>query len=190
MKSILTILLILFSIAFPEKCIYAKSKIEISNSKKSPSLTPDSLENQKKVLKKEISVELENILNYWIKNTIDQENGGFIGKIDGNDVKYPKADKGLVLNSRILWTFSSAYIHNPKPEYKMMAKRSYEYLMKYFWDKQHGGGYWSVDYLGNPKEKHKQIYGQGFMLYGAFGILPSIWREGSTKYAPSNFSNS
>ena len=38
--------------------------------------------------------------------------------------------------------------------------------MKYFWDKQHGGGYWSVDYLGKPKEKHKQMYGQGFMLYG------------------------
>jgi mannobiose 2-epimerase len=71
-----------------------------------------------------------------------------------------------VLNSRILWTFSAAYIHNPKPEYKMMAQRAYAYLMKYFWDNKNGGGYWSVDYKGNPKEKHKQIYGQGFMLYG------------------------
>lgn len=126
----------------------------------------DSLYFSKEQFRSEIKTELENILSYWINNSIDQENGGFIGKIDGKDVKYPKADKGLVLNSRILWTFSSAYIHNPKPEYKMMAQRAYSYLMKYFWDKKNGGGYWSVDYLGNPKEKHKQVYGQGFMLYG------------------------
>jgi mannobiose 2-epimerase len=126
----------------------------------------DSLLLSKEQFRTEMRTELENILSYWIRNSIDQENGGFIGKIDGNDVKYPKADKGLVLNSRILWTFSAAFMHNPKPEYKMMAQRAYSYLMKYFWDKKNGGGYWSVDYLGNPKEKHKQIYGQGFMLYG------------------------
>lgn len=126
----------------------------------------DSLENEKRKFRNEMSQELESILNYWIKNSIDNENGGFIGKVDGNDKTYPKADKGLVLNSRILWTFSAAYIHNPKPEYKMMADRAYTYLMKYFWDKKNGGGYWSVDYLGKPKEKHKQMYGQGFMLYG------------------------
>jgi mannobiose 2-epimerase len=126
----------------------------------------DSLKIQKNIFKKEISLELENILNYWIKNSIDKKNGGFIGKIDGNDLAFPLADKGLVLNSRILWTFSAAYIHNPKPAYKMMAQRAYKYLMEYFWDKKYGGGYWSVDYKGMPKEKHKQIYGQGFMLYG------------------------
>ena len=126
----------------------------------------DSLNRQKKKFRAEVSKELDNILNYWINHTIDADNGGFIGKIDGNNIKYPQADKGLVLNSRILWTFSAAYHHEPKPAYKMMADRAYHYLMKYFWDKEHGGGYWSVDYLGNPKEKHKQMYGQGFMLYG------------------------
>jgi cellobiose epimerase len=126
----------------------------------------DSLEKQKSKFKSEISKELDNILNYWIKHTIDKENGGFIGKIDGNDIIYPKADKGLVLNSRILWTFSAAYLQNPKPEYKMMADRAYQYLMAHFWDKKNGGGYWSVDYSGQPKETHKQIYGQGFLLYG------------------------
>lgn len=126
----------------------------------------DSLENQKKVFRNEMQTELDNILNYWIKNAVDNKNGGFIGKVDGNDKVYAKADKGLVLNSRILWTFSAAYIQNPKPAYKMMADRAYNYLMEHFWDKKNGGGYWSVDYLGKPKEKHKQMYGQGFMLYG------------------------
>lgn len=126
----------------------------------------DSLENQKKVFRNEMQKELDNILNYWIKNAVDSKNGGFIGRVDGNDKDYAEADKGLVLNSRILWTFSAAYIQNPQQAYKMMADRAYNYLMEHFWDKKNGGGYWSVDYLGKPKEKHKQMYGQGFMLYG------------------------
>ncbi len=126
----------------------------------------DSLENQKKVFRNEMQKELDNILNYWLKNAVDSKNGGFIGRVDGNDKVYANADKGLVLNSRILWTFSAAYIQNPQPAYKMMADRAYNYLMEHFWDKKNGGGYWSVDYLGKPKEKHKQMYGQGFMLYG------------------------
>ncbi|CAN1544619.1 COG2942 N-acyl-D-glucosamine 2-epimerase [Spirosomataceae bacterium] len=155
------ILLVAFSYVLNARagCLTNEDKLVISKEK-------DSLLLSKERFRTEMETELENILSYWIKNAVDQENGGFIGKIDGNDVKYPKADKGLVLNSRILWTFSAAYIHNPKPEYKMMAQRAYVYLMKYFWDNKNGGGYWSVDYKGNPKEKHKQIYGQGFMLYG------------------------
>jgi mannobiose 2-epimerase len=155
------ILLVAFSYVLNARagCLTNEDILVISKEK-------DSLLLSKERFRTEMKTELENILSYWIKNALDQENGGFIGKIDGNDVKYPKADKGLVLNSRILWTFSAAYIHNPKPEYKMMAQRAYAYLMKYFWDNKNGGGYWSVDYKGNPKEKHKQIYGQGFMLYG------------------------
>jgi mannobiose 2-epimerase len=155
------ILLVAFSYVLNARagCLTNEDILVISKEK-------DSLLLSKERFRTEMKTELENILSYWIKNALDQENGGFIGKIDGNDVKYPKADKGLVLNSRILWTFSAAYIHNPKLEYKMMAQRAYAYLMKYFWDNKNGGGYWSVDYKGNPKEKHKQIYGQGFMLYG------------------------
>lgn len=119
-----------------------------------------------KEFKSEVEKELENILNYWIEHSVDKEHGGFYGKITADDTIIRDAEKGLVLNSRILWTFSAAYIHNPKPVYKEMATRAYDYLLAHFWDSKNSGGYWSVDYLGNPKQTHKQIYGQGFMLYG------------------------
>jgi mannobiose 2-epimerase len=119
-----------------------------------------------KTFRSEVEKELDNILNYWINHSVDKEHGGFYGKITADDQIIKDADKGLVLNSRILWTFSAAYLHQPKPIYKEMAKRAYDYLLEHFWDKKNSGGYWSVDYLGNPKETHKQIYGQGFMLYG------------------------
>jgi mannobiose 2-epimerase len=44
-----------------------------------------------------------------MENTPDLVRGGFIGRIDGQDRPHPDAPKGLVLNSRILWTFSAAW---------------------------------------------------------------------------------
>jgi cellobiose epimerase len=114
----------------------------------------------------EVTQELENILNYWEKYTLDNEFGGFQGRINADDEIVPQADKGLVLNARILWTLSAAYQHNAKPEYLQLAHRAFDYLNTYFRDKNYGGLYWSVDYSGNPNNTRKQIYGQAFAIYG------------------------
>ncbi len=114
----------------------------------------------------ELKKELDDILNYWIKYVPDDINGGFVGKITINDERIVGADRGLVLYARILWSFSRAYRFDPVPAYKEMADRAYHYLWSTFWDADRGGAYWSVDYLGNPKNKNKQFYGQGFLLYG------------------------
>jgi hypothetical protein len=39
---------------------------------------------------------------------IDVKNGGFYRQISGNDMLIPDADKGGILNTRMLWVFSSA----------------------------------------------------------------------------------
>ena len=44
-------------------------------------------------LKKELNAELRNILNYWLKNTPDEINGGFWGKIDNDNQVSPAAPK-------------------------------------------------------------------------------------------------
>jgi len=116
-------------------------------------------------LNNEMAVELGAILNYWKEKTIDNENGGFYGRIDGNDSLVPKNDKGSVLNARILWTFSSAYRILKDPEYFEIAARAKNYLIKYFWDKDHGGIYWMLDYKGNPTDGKKQIYSLAFAMY-------------------------
>ena len=84
--------------------------------------------------KKEIKVELSEILSYWEKNSVDVEKGGFYGAVDVSNVPNAQADKGLILNSRILWTFSAAYQMDPKPGYKKLADRAFDYLNTYFWD--------------------------------------------------------
>ena len=49
-----------------------------------------------------------NILRFWQERMVDYQQGGFYGRIDGYNVLHPDAEKGAVLNARILWTFSAA----------------------------------------------------------------------------------
>lgn len=115
---------------------------------------------------KSFEQELENILNFWIKYTPDEQNGGFYGKIDHDNNVVPQAPKGSVLNARILWSFSAAFNRDQNPTYLEMAKRSFVYISAFFIDKKFGGVYWTVDYQGNPLDTKKQIYALSFTIYG------------------------
>lgn len=115
--------------------------------------------------KAELENELNSILSYWMKYTPDQVNGGFIGKIDHQNRKDEKAPKGSVLNSRILWSFSSAYNLTGNQQYLDVANRAYEYLASHFIDKEFGGVYWTVDYKGRPLDTKNQVYALSFAVY-------------------------
>ena len=120
-----------------------------------------------KTMRSEMQDVLENnILHFWQTNMVDRENGGFYGRIDGHGTLHPEAEKGAILNARILWTFSSAYRVLGKPEYLEMATRAKDYIIEHFIDPEYGGVYWSVDYKGNPLDTKKQFYAIGFALYG------------------------
>jgi mannobiose 2-epimerase len=97
---------------------------------------------------------------------VDYENGGFYGRIDGNGVLHPEAEKGAILNARILWSFSAAYRVLRQPDYLEMATRAKDYFIEHFFDHEYGGVYWSVDYQGQPLDTKKQFYAIGFAIYG------------------------
>lgn len=107
-----------------------------------------------------------NILSYWIDHVVDKENGGFYGRIDGDDQIHAQAEKGTVMNARILWAFSAAYRVLRNPAYLEAATRAKDYFLAHFVDKENGGVYWSVDYQGNPLDTKKQTYAIGFAIYG------------------------
>lgn len=117
-------------------------------------------------LRKKVEEELlRDILPFWLKYTIDEEYGGFRGQISNDLTIDPRAAKGVILNSRILWTFSKAYNYYHDPVYLETARRAYEYLLRFFWDREFDGLYWSVDFEGNPLDTKKRIYGQAFTIY-------------------------
>lgn len=107
-----------------------------------------------------------NILRFWMEKMLDREQGGFYGRIDGQGVLHKDAEKGAILNARILWSFSAAYRVLKTPEYLKMAKRAKEYIINHFIDKEYGGVYWSLDSKGNPLDTKKQFYAIGFAIYG------------------------
>ena len=123
-------------------------------------------------LKREMQDVLENnILRFWLDNMVDHENGGFYGRIDGSCELHPDAEKGAILNARILWSFSAAYrvLSGKNAEcgaYLEAATRAKEYLIKHFIDHEYGGVYWSVDSIGQPLDTKKQFYAIGFAIYG------------------------
>ncbi len=106
------------------------------------------------------------ILPFWTSSMVDLENGGFHGKRDGHGKLVTEAQKAIILNSRILWTFSSAFHHLGSEDYRNMATRAFDYLQHYFIDNQYGGVYWMVDHQGKPIDPKKQIYAQAFAIYG------------------------
>jgi mannobiose 2-epimerase len=117
-------------------------------------------------LRQRVEEELtSDILPFWLKHCIDDEHGGFRGQI-ANDLTIDRhAAKGLILNARILWTFSKAFGVYRDPVYLATARRAYEYISQYFWDNEFGGVYWMVDCEGRPLDTKKRIYGQAFTIY-------------------------
>ena len=117
-------------------------------------------------LRERVEAELRsNILPFWVKHTVDDQYGGFRGQISNDLTIDPLAPKGLILNARILWTFSKAYSVYHDGVYLEMARRAYDYITRYFWDTESCGVFWMVDYLGHPVETKKRIYGQAFTVH-------------------------
>ena len=119
------------------------------------------------ISKSEAKVLLEtNILRFWQERMVDYRQGGFYGRIDGYNVLHPDAEKGAVLNARILWTFSAAARVLNNTPYRILAARAYDYLMQRFMDREQGGVYWSLNADGTPLDTKKQTYAIAFAIYG------------------------
>ena len=90
------------------------------------------METTVRKLKEEMQCMLTgNILPFWMNHMVDSEYGGFYGRISGTGERVPGASKGVVLNARILWTFSSAYRLLHKDEYLKMATRAKQELIMF-----------------------------------------------------------
>lgn len=116
-------------------------------------------------LRQQVKAELtQNILPFWFTKMVDPR-GGFYGRIDGNNTLMPEADKGGILNARILWTFSSAWLQEKNPVYLEMANRAQNYILNHFFDAEFGGTFWTISAEGKPVDTKKQIYSQAFFIY-------------------------
>jgi mannobiose 2-epimerase len=121
--------------------------------------------SERNIFLDEIRFEMNHLLDWWIEHMVDHKHGGFYGRIDGFGRLHPDAEKGVILNARLLWTFSAVASYSGEAQYAKWADRAYHYFTDHFLDKQNGGVFWSVDAKGDPVDTTKQIYAQVFAVY-------------------------
>jgi len=107
---------------------------------------------------------LGNILPFWMER-VRVVGGGFVGAMTNDLSVDGAAERGALLTSRILWTYSAAYARYRNPEYLAMADHAFADLMGVFHDRQNGGFFWSVAADGSILRDRKQVYGQAFAIY-------------------------
>ena len=117
------------------------------------------------MFKDEVRLQLEKkILPFWM-GLKDETYGGFFGSMDNYLILNRTADKGCILNSRILWTFSTAAAVLENEELRQYADHAYAFFRK-FEDPDNGGVFWSVTCDGRVADSTKHTYCQAFAIYG------------------------
>lgn len=107
---------------------------------------------------------IKDIIPFW-KKLHDSEYGGYYGYMDF-DLKLDKqAVKGAILNSRILWFFSNAYMTLKEESLLREATHAYEFLRNHCMDRENGGVFWSLNYDGTVEDSTKHTYNQAFAIY-------------------------
>ncbi len=122
----------------------------------------------------EVSAELERIAAFW--GSLRDGRGGFYGGVDDTLTIDKEADKGCILNSRILWFFSNFYLICKEEQALAHAQHAYDFLRDHCIDKQYGGVYWLLHADGTPADTQKYCYSNAFAIY-ALSAYYSITRD-------------
>lgn len=122
----------------------------------------------------------ERLIPFW-EGLKDSEYGGYYG-YKGYDLKIDSQyEKGCILNSRILWFFSNAYMLLGEEHLKSAAEHAYKFMMDYCMDKEYGGVFWSVTYDGKIKDDIKHTYNQAFSIYALSSYYDAVKDENALK---------
>ena len=105
-----------------------------------------------------------NILPYWLK--LKDPRGGFYGEVSADGTVQYDAPRGVILNARLIWSFAAAYAALKDTQYLVAAVHARDWFLDHFCDHKYGGVYWSVSAEGERLDDKKQLYAQGFAIYG------------------------
>ncbi len=106
----------------------------------------------------------DRLLPFW-QALRDEEHGGYYGFMDFDLRLDKQAEKGCILNSRILWFFSEAAMTTGDESLIPYARHACRFLTEKCLDREQGGVYWSVTYDGRPLDTTKHTYNQAFAIY-------------------------
>ncbi len=106
----------------------------------------------------------ERLIPFWL-SLRDDTHGGFYGYLDFDLRLDRRAEKGCILNNRILWFFSRCASQLGRADCLAAAEHAYRFLTGRCIDQINGGLFWSVTYDGVPLDTTKHTYNQAFAIY-------------------------
>lgn len=115
-------------------------------------------------LASEVTGELSgHIIPFW--EGMKDSAGGFYGLLDFDLTLHANAEKGCILNSRIMWFFSEAYMFLKEPQLLEYAAWAFRFMTEHCFDQTYGGVFWSVNADGSICDSTKHTYNQAFAIY-------------------------
>ena len=122
------------------------------------------------------------LIPFW-EELADWHRGGFYGYLGYNLELDKEAVKGVILNSRILWFFSNAYLTLKDPELLKYGEHAYLFLRDFCLDKDFGGVYWSMRCDGKAEDETKHTYNQAFAVYALSSYYQASGNQEALKLA-------
>ncbi|TVR75189.1 MAG: N-acylglucosamine 2-epimerase [Spirochaetaceae bacterium] len=113
---------------------------------------------------------LEDTVPFWIRHSVDREQGGFIFCLD-RDGTILDTDKGMWIQSRFTWLLSTLYAEvEARPEWLELARHGLDFVERYGFDRD-GKMFFQVTREGKPLRKRRYLATEGFAViaYAAYG---------------------
>jgi len=125
----------------------------------------------------------EEIYPFW--NHLYDPNGGFFSLVDNDGNIHKEADRGVLLQLRILWFYSKLYSVYPTKEVKKYAQHAFDFVTKYFMT--HQGTIWKIDHQFYIVDDTIHIYNQAFTVYALSQYYQSFKDDNALKKALNIF---
>lgn len=107
---------------------------------------------------------LGEVLPFW-ERSIDGEHGGFITDLDGNGQRHGAGEKHLVMQTRMIYSYSLGYRLTKNPDYLDFARQGVAFFRQHFYDDRYGGWFRTTTREGEPLNRDKWPYGIAFAVY-------------------------
>ena len=136
---------------------------------------------------KEAKEHLNNVIIPFWKSLRDDKYGGYYGYVDHDLNVDREAFKGCILNSRILWFFSNAYMTLKDESLLSEARNAFRFFKDHCYDREYGGVFWSVEYDGKVREDVKYTYNLAFAIYALSSYYAASGNEEAIRLAKEIF---
>jgi cellobiose epimerase len=107
---------------------------------------------------------LAEVIPFWEAHSTT-DSGAFWTHLLRDGGRYGTGETYLVMQTRMIYSFTAAYRVSAEPRYLALAARGVDYLNERFLDRRRGGWVWTVSRDGDQLDRAKRPYGLAFAVY-------------------------